>query len=156
MNWVMHPEVTGGNPLTISTNEEEGREEFTKQPLGPIWSQEPHLVQIGATNESELLDYEQGLINSISFSEEHPLSPHDILSPSPRLQPVSAAEELASDFDPEQNEPAFSELEEDDWDVGLHRKEHSSEFQDEAGYDSGDEHSQKKDDDEGDTWSLSD
>ena len=50
--------------------------------------------------------------------------------------------------------PAYSELLEDDWDVGILRKEHSPEFQAEAGLDFGDEKLGEADDDEGDVWNL--
>jgi hypothetical protein len=49
-------------------------------------------------------------------------------------------------------EPPYSELLEDDWDVGILRKEHSAEFQADAGLDFGDEKLGEADDDEGDIW----
>ena len=55
---------------------------------------------------------------------------------------------------------SYSELAEDDWDIGtkfylisgILRKEHSSEFQSDAGLDLGDEIQGEVDDDEGDIW----
>ncbi|TPX65376.1 hypothetical protein SpCBS45565_g05185 [Spizellomyces sp. 'palustris'] len=52
--------------------------------------------------------------------------------------------------DPEEEEPAYQEEAENDWEVGLRRKEHDPEFQDAAGLDYGDAHPNKPDDDEGD------
>jgi hypothetical protein len=49
-------------------------------------------------------------------------------------------------------EPSYSELLEDDWEVGILRKEHSAEFQADAGLDFGDEKLGEADDDEGDIW----
>lgn len=52
-------------------------------------------------------------------------------------------------MDPEEDEPAYKEEDEDDYEVGLLRKEHDGEFQDVAGLDLGDEYTHKTDDDEG-------
>ncbi|KAJ3044526.1 hypothetical protein HDV00_001953 [Rhizophlyctis rosea] len=51
--------------------------------------------------------------------------------------------------DGEEREPAYGEEDEDDWDVGVRRKEHQSEFQDVAGLDFGDVDMTRTDDDEG-------
>lgn len=46
----------------------------------------------------------------------------------------------------------YSELLEDEWEIGLKRKEHDPEFQSVAGLDFGDEFEGNVDDDEGDAW----
>ncbi|KAJ3056936.1 hypothetical protein HK097_002314 [Rhizophlyctis rosea] len=106
------------------------------------------------SSSSDLQTYRDG-IDQIAHSEDVPPPNSSSASSTSKIKAFTQSSagvdkyDLDDPIDPEEEEPAYAEEDEDDWEVGVGRKEHSGEFQDEAGLDFGDVDMSRTDDDEG-------